>query len=326
MSKMTSSLSAISLSAVAALLALAFAAMPASAANTRSFISASGLDTNSCARTAPCRTLQVAYNNTSSGGEINMLDPAGYGPVTITHAISIVNDGVGSAGILVPSGGTGITINAGPTDAINLRGLIVEGAGGGLTGILFNSGKSLTIENSVIRGLTGDGIDFVPNVSSSLAVSNTMVADNSGTGILVHPFGLAIAVEAVFNRVEAYNNINFGIEVLGTGSTGTIDAAVTDSVLSMNDFGLAVQSSTGHAVTSVMASRSVLANNGIGLLASGAQAALTVATLDLAQSTVTGNKGNSFQITAPAVIKTFGDNYFDNNGPNVGTLTSIGKQ
>ena len=82
--------------AVPATVILALAATPASAANTRSFVSASGLDTNSCARTAPCRTLQAAYNNTVAGGEINMLDPAGYGPVVISHSISIVNDGVGS--------------------------------------------------------------------------------------------------------------------------------------------------------------------------------------------------------------------------------------
>src|SRR5882724_7095100 len=117
---------------------------PAQALNTRSFISANGLDTNPCTRTQPCRTLQKAHDSTSAGGEINMLDPAGYGIVTITKAISIVNDGVGSAGILVPSAGTGITINAGTNDKINLRGLIIEGAGVGENGIAFATGKSLT--------------------------------------------------------------------------------------------------------------------------------------------------------------------------------------
>src|SRR6266571_8637351 len=100
----------------ASLLALGLGMAPAHALNTRSFVSASGLDTNSCARTAPCRTLQVAHDKTSPGGEINMLDPAGYGTVIITKSISIMNDGVGSAGVLVPSGGTGITINAGAGD------------------------------------------------------------------------------------------------------------------------------------------------------------------------------------------------------------------
>src|SRR5260370_803082 len=98
---------------LAALLALGLGAAPAQALNTRSFISANGVDTNPCTRPAPCRTLQTAHDGTSAGGEINMLDPAGYGTVIISKAISIVNDGVGSAGILVPNGGTGITIDAG---------------------------------------------------------------------------------------------------------------------------------------------------------------------------------------------------------------------
>ena len=59
--------------------------------------------------------------------------------------------------MLVPSGGTGITINAGPTDVINLRGLIIEGAGVGQNGIIFNTGGVLTIENCVVRNLTGNG-------------------------------------------------------------------------------------------------------------------------------------------------------------------------
>ena len=104
---------------------------PASAQNTRSFVSAqSGSDSNNCTRLSPCRTFAVAFTNTVAGGEINTLDPGGYDPLTITHAISIVS-GLGEAGVLVPSGGTGITINAGASDIINLRGLIIEGAGVG---------------------------------------------------------------------------------------------------------------------------------------------------------------------------------------------------
>jgi hypothetical protein len=131
----------------ASLLALGFSSAPAQVLNTRSFISANGVDTNPCTRPAPCRTLQKAHDSTNAGGEINMLDPAGYGTVTINKAISIVNDGVGSAGVLVPSAGTGITINGGVNDIINLRGLIIEGAGVGFFGIVFNSGASLTIEH-----------------------------------------------------------------------------------------------------------------------------------------------------------------------------------
>jgi hypothetical protein len=133
---------------------------PAQALNTRSFISAKGLDANACTRTAPCRTLQKAHDSTSGGGEISILDPAGYGTVIITKAISILNDGVGSAGILVPAGGVGIAINAGATDEVHLRGLIIEGPQRGFVGIQYNTGKSLRMENCVIRNMTSQGIKF----------------------------------------------------------------------------------------------------------------------------------------------------------------------
>ena len=306
MSKMKSSLSA-----VAALLALGFAAVPASAANTRSFISANGLDTNACARTAPCRTLQTAHDNTNAGGEINMLDPAGYGPVTITKPISIVNDGVGSAGILVPSGGTGITINAGPTDTVNLRGLIVEGAGVGATGIRFNTGASLTIENCVVRGLTSNAIAYAPTISSTFSVSNTFVA-NSANGIVVLPIGSNIVAKAVISRVEAHNNGNSGIFVSGalnTG-TGTVNATVTDSVASNNTFGMAIITDVNLASVGLLVVHSVAANNTVGLASQGSNAILRVA-----QSTVTGNTLGWETITS-GVVQSYGDNYIDFNTSN----------
>ena len=117
-------------------------ALAAHADQTRSFVSSYGSDSNDCSRQAPCRSFATAITKTVAGGEINTLDPGGYGAVTITKAISIVS-GLGEAGVLVPAGGTGITISAGATDRINLRGLAIEGAGTGATGIRFNSGGAL---------------------------------------------------------------------------------------------------------------------------------------------------------------------------------------
>src|SRR5471032_56427 len=114
-------------------------AAPAQAQNARSFVSGHGSDAAACTLAAPCRTLAHAFSLTNAGGEIDVLDPAGYGSLTIDRAISIVNDGVGTAGVIVPSGGTGIIINAGPNEAVSLRGLSIEGAGVGQTGIQFNT-------------------------------------------------------------------------------------------------------------------------------------------------------------------------------------------
>ena len=106
------------LAAVALMFAAALPTTPAQAQNNRSFVSAqSGLDTNPCTRTSPCRTFAHALTQTNAGGEINTLDPGGYGSVTIDRAISIVS-GLGEAGVLVPSGGTGIIINGLPILAL----------------------------------------------------------------------------------------------------------------------------------------------------------------------------------------------------------------
>src|SRR5687768_3322166 len=110
---------------LAALGAIILAA-PAQALNTRSWVSATGNDSNNCTRPTPCRTLQRAHDETAPGAEIDFLDQGGYGPVTITKAISIVND-VGVAAVIPQPGGAGITINAGASDAISLRGLTIDG-------------------------------------------------------------------------------------------------------------------------------------------------------------------------------------------------------
>src|SRR5471032_3621638 len=109
--------------AVGLALASMLSTAPSQAQNGRSFVSGHGSDAAACTLAAPCRTLAHALSLTNAGGEIDVLDPAGYGSLTIDRAISIVNDGVGTAGVIVPSGGVGITINAGSNDDVSLRGL-----------------------------------------------------------------------------------------------------------------------------------------------------------------------------------------------------------
>src|SRR5215468_6898981 len=163
-----------SLAISAALVALALNAAPSHAQQARSFVSGLGSDTNApnCVRTAPCRTFQVAHDNTLANGEITVLDAGSYGSVTINRNISIINDGVGEAGALVSGGATGITINAGPTDAVTLRGITIKGIGfGGGNGIVFNSGLSLSLENCVIRNMTGPGRGVGVTVQPATTIS-----------------------------------------------------------------------------------------------------------------------------------------------------------
>src|SRR5215468_5994432 len=73
-------------------------------AQTRAFVAAQGGDGNPCSFALPCRTFQHAHDTVAAGGEIDVIDAAGYGALTITKSISI--QGHGFSGISASSGGT----------------------------------------------------------------------------------------------------------------------------------------------------------------------------------------------------------------------------
>src|SRR3984893_2755209 len=141
--------------AAACAVTMLFVASPACAQATRTWVSGVGDDANPCSRTAPCKTFAGAISKTAAAGEINVLDPGGYGGVTITKSIRIISDHI-EAGVLV-SGTNGITVNAGVADTIVLEGLDIEGLGTGLNGVHIIAGKSVYVIRCAIRPLTGDG-------------------------------------------------------------------------------------------------------------------------------------------------------------------------
>jgi hypothetical protein len=298
----------------ATLLALGLHAAPAQATTFRTFVSAHGSDGNPCTLAAPCRTFAVALAQTSAGGIIDVLDPAGYGAVTITQSVTII--GRDWASVLV-TGGNAITINAGGSDVINLRGLILDGAGTGAIGILFQAGATLNIQNSVIRRFSGTGIGFFPTASSKLFVSSTLVSDNGLAGILVAPTVSGITVTASLNRVEVDNNF-YGVTADGRNATGFITVTVVDSVV-VNNAGVGFISVTtaGHAVTDVLLVRCVAVNNGTGIQADG-----TNATLRSAQSTVTGN-ATGWDALNGSTLFTYSDNNVDGNTAGEGAQTPL---
>src|SRR5262245_11991682 len=312
----------IALFAIAAsLIAITINAGVAQAQPTRVFVAAQGLDTNPCTFALPCRTFQHAHNVAAAGGEIDVLDPAGYGSVIITKSISI--QGHGFSGISVTGGGTAISINAGASDAINLSGLIIEGAGVGATGIAFATGGGLTIENCVIRHLTGRGIDFHPNGDSNLTVSETLVADNGGRGIMVAPS--AGAVNAVFNRVEVYKNAVAGITLSRSSGSGslneTLGGTVTDSVAAHNGgHGFGALSAVGATGAQLSIVRSTATHNPVGVEAGSLSA------ISLAQSMLSFNRTAAAVSGTGAVGITFGDNYYIFNDLDGPALNPIGKQ
>jgi hypothetical protein len=206
------------------LIVTALAGMPAQAQ--RVFVSGTGLDTNPCTRTQPCRTFQQAYNTVPANGEIEALDPAGYGPLTITHGISIQAHGFGGI-IQTVSCNTcaAILISVTTSDPVTLNGLLLDGAGMGLNGILITAGPSVQVLNSVVRHF-GNGIsDNTSTNGSNLLIEDTVASDNF-TGIIVAPSGGA-NIQATLNRITANNNQNGVVNDLG-------NMTIANSVMSTN--------------------------------------------------------------------------------------------
>ncbi len=134
----------------------------AQAAAQRTFVHSApvGDDANTafnCSSSKPCRSFSAALGITLPGGEIVALDSAGYGPVTISQAVTIVAPAGVYAGITVPASGTGVKVQAGATDTVTLRGLTITTASNQTLGIVFTSGKSLLIDRAVISGF-GKGV------------------------------------------------------------------------------------------------------------------------------------------------------------------------
>jgi hypothetical protein len=290
-------------------------AAPASAQANRTFVSGHGLDTNQCTLAAPCRTFAQAITLTNPGGEITVLDPAGYGSVTISKPISIVNDGVGEAGLTAVNS-AGIMINAGPTDVVTLRGLTLVGSGTADYGIRFSSGGGLNIQNSVIRGFQG-GIFFYPGNASVLNVSDTVLSNNVNDGVLVQPSTTNAVVNAFFERVQALGNGASGFDVIGYyASTSTINATAADCGSSGNQIGYtATTNNSGSPVKFAVISSKAVGNS------RGVEAAGQGATMSLALSTISGNATGFYQ-AAPGVIDSFGNNFILDT-TNTGNLGSV---
>ena len=155
---------------------------------TRTWVSGTGDDSNSCSRTAPCRTLAGAIAKTSREGEITVMDAGGFNPVIIRKAITI--DGTGVPASILATQTTGITIDIPPGPShtrrnpreVRIRGLSINGAGTGIHGINIIAATKVTVEDCVIDGFTQHGINVQ---AGRLFVRNTTIRNNDAAGINV---------------------------------------------------------------------------------------------------------------------------------------------
>jgi Periplasmic copper-binding protein (NosD) len=250
---------------IVGVLVFIFSATLLGQAQARTWVSGVGDDLNPCSRTAPCKTFAGAISKTAKDGEISVLDPGGYGAVTITKSIYINGTHGAGYGSIINSLVTGININitdaADVRKAVRLRALDINGVSNGINGISILAANNVWVEDSVIDGNTGNGtttgigIRMATSASCNLFVQDTMIHKNV-TGIRINAtagFGVA-------------NIRNSNIEGNTTGISGATNSFVTieDSRVSTNS-SLGVATSASGANLTV--SNSVISNNGTGISA-----------------------------------------------------------
>jgi hypothetical protein len=278
---------------------------------TRTWVSGVGDDVNPCSRTAPCKTFAGAISKTAAGGEMNCLDPGGFGTLTITKSLSI--NCSGTLGSVLASGTIGLVVNdsgsATPgTAVVYLEGLDIDGAGGatGTTGIRFLSGASLHVKNLTIRNFTsgsGHGISFQNTNTARLFVENTTISNTgagaAGAAIVVNP-GSGVAALAVISNSHLHRG-NFGIVGDTSGGAAGINIIVRDTVA--NGFANTAFLASGNNI-GILVNGSAATASGTGLSASGG------GTIRVGSSIMVGN-GTSVS----GNVLSFGDNRI--NGNNV---------
>jgi hypothetical protein len=295
--------------AVAACLPILSAA-PAQA-QTRTWVSGVGNDVNPCSRTAPCKTFAGAISKTAANGEINCLDPGGFGAVTITKSITI--DCTGTFGSILAALTNGVNVNAAGINVV-LRNIAINGVVSGLIGVNFIAGASLTLDNVAIMNFNSGsamGVKFSPNSANSvLLVNNSLILSNgvtpsTGGGIVVQPQvgGNNALVTIADSRIERSG----GGGIVANSASGAINMTVRDSVVASNVNGGI--NSTATSALAVMIDRTTINNNSQnGVLSSGANSTVRIG------SSVITNNATGVASVGGGVLRSYKNNAIRGNG------------
>ena len=233
---------------LAALLLFSFISPLLFAQATRTWVSGVGDDVNPCSRTAPCKTFAGAISKTAIGGEINVIDPGGYGAVTITKSMTI--DGGEAFASILASATNGININA-PDGIVTIRNLSINGAGStlGINGIRVLSAKKVVLENCTISNFSQKGVD-VNTTDSCAVILNNVTIHNVQEGITISTTSGSVIIDhSNFQNISG-SGINLSkwqatvshsnISACGAGVTAQPNTTInlSDNVISHNNIAL----------------------------------------------------------------------------------------
>jgi hypothetical protein len=288
---------------------IAFASF-AQAQATRTWVSGVGDDVNPCSRTAPCKTFAGAISKTASGGEIDALDPGGFGTVTCTKSITL--DGTGTNASILASATNGINVNDSATATpgtikVRVRALSINGAGTtiGVNGINFTSGSALIVEDTVIDTFSNAGINIPSSTASNILALRNVSIRNCATGVNISNTSSRVSTLS-WDNVKILKSAGNGLTA-GAGTQGNI----TRSVIASNA-GSGIAASTG--TTDLQVSESTISNNSTGI-ATAASSQVAIARVLIT--------GNTNALSLGGLVHTGGNNTIMRNGtdqdPN-GTL------
>ena len=282
---------------------------------TRTWVSGVGDDANPCSRTAPCKTFAGAISKTAAGGEISVLDPGGFGALTITKSITI--NGSGQLAGVLAGGTSGFTVNAAATDTVIIRNVSFVGTGNAVTGIRVLNAAAVHVEGVDISGFTSRGIAVESASPVALFVKDSVIRNNRGAnsgGILIRSTG-ANAATAVITNTQVQQN-TFGLRVEDRANVTAVG-----SDFSNNDSnGVTAFSATGNAAVINLENCTVISNKtSIGVLASGAGSVVRLSNVDVFNNTTgVSNSGGT--------AVSFGNNRVFQNVTNTsGTITNAGQ-
>ena len=312
----------LSFAIAAASLAFVLPAAPAHAQASRTWVSGVGDDANPCSRTAPCKTFAGAISKTALNGEINCLDPGGFGAVTITKSITIDCHEVFAS--ILNSGTNGINIPFNSFNAadvrktVRLRNININGVDTGIIGIRITGGGVINggvviIDDCLIDGVfagAANGISEERTGGGELYVSNTTIRNAGSNGVLISPGAGASAglrIDAALDNVRVQNTGVAGIFVGNNGRVIINRSTVSGSAQ------IGVAAGGALAAMQVNISNSTISNNGFGVSNVGG------ATIRLSNNDI------SFNTTAiSGATQSHIDNRLQGNG-SIGTApTAIG--
>jgi hypothetical protein len=290
-----------------ALFVAGLAIAPAHAQATRTWISGVGDDANPCSRTAPCKTFAGAISKTAPGGEIDALDPGGFGALTITKSITLDGGGGQVASILV-SGTNGINISAAATDVIIIRNMrfngLLNSGSPGLTGIQVNTAARVVIEKCDIFGFGTSGVTAAPSSGTVAVKIQETTLNNNNVGVSSKPTGGATVNMSVDHSwLDA--NVGGGIKVDGTGG-GPSNVSINDSSMSLNGGAGAngVSGSSGNVAIDLMRD-TITKNGGAGVQANISGGGTSTVTVG---SSMLSNNGSAWQALGGASLLSYQNN------------------